>query len=389
MNIHFARACKKNLHARAFFIYPSKRLSRHSVERAGIIGRIAVKDVHEQRTGVLKKTDLPANITADDVAAAAGVSRWTVNRAFKKDASISPASREKVITAAQALGYVPDLRASALASDRSNLVALLVDDFANPHKLVMMERLTRALRSRGWDTLLVNTLDRNDASSAMLNASQRRVDATILIGIQFDDDVLEAAHKARKFKKLIIFARISQNPETISIAVDDEAATREIAQYVIDRGYKRPFYLAGPRTVSAHLLRKETFIEFWKEHTGHVPDTISADAYDPVLATEIMNTTLSGLSPEERPDIVVCENDALALGAIDSIRHCLGLRVPDDMAVIGFDDVPQADSPNYRLTTYRQPLTAMANYLVDVLESPDTGDLNRTFLGNLVIRESA
>lgn len=89
-------------------------------------------------------------VTADDVAAAAGVSRWTVARAFKKDASISRKSRQKVIEAAERLGYVPDLLASSLASDRSNLVALVADDFTNPHKLVMLERLTRILRKRGW-----------------------------------------------------------------------------------------------------------------------------------------------------------------------------------------------------------------------------------------------
>lgn len=332
---------------------------------------------------------LPENVTADDVAAAAGVSRWTVNRAFKKEASISPATREKVMNAARALGYLPDLRAAALASTRSNLVALLIDDFANPHKLVMLERLTRALRSRGWDMLLVNTLDREDTEPALMNASQRRVDATILIGIQFDDDVLTAAHSARRFKKLIIFARTSANPDTISIAVDDIAATREIAQYVMDRGYRKPLYLAGPRTVSAHLMRKETFIEVWKNHFGVEPASVPVASYDSVLASEVVTETLRARDPSDYPDIIVCENDALALGTIDTIRHEFGLRVPDDIAVIGFDDVPQAASPNYRLTTYRQPLTDMANYLVDVLESSESTIRDRTFRGNLVIRESA
>lgn len=337
----------------------------------------------------MKQADQPQNVTADDVAAAAGVSRWTVNRAFRKEASISARTREKVMTAAETLGYVPDLRAAALASDRSNLVALLVDDFANPHKLVMLERLTRALRKRGWDTLLVNTLDRDDTTPALLNASQRRVDATILIGIQFDDTVLSAAHGARRFKKLIIFARTSQNADTISIAVDDVAATREIAEYVRDRGYRRPLYLAGPRTVSAHLLRKETFIDFWKTQLGATPESVSVESYDPMLAAEVCHDTLSGRDRSAYPDIIVCENDALALGVIDTIRHRLGLRIPEDIAVIGFDDVPQCDSPNYRLTSYRQPMTEMANYLVDVLESSDTTDLDRLFEGKLIVRESA
>lgn len=329
------------------------------------------------------------NVTADDVAAAVGVSRWTVNRAFKKEASISPKTRTRIMEAAEALGYVPDLHASALASTRSNLVALLIDDFANPHKLVMLERLTRALRSRGWDTLLVNTLDRDDAAPALMNASQRRVDATILIGLQFDDEVLNAAYKAKRLKKLIIFARGSEDPNTVSICVDDREATREITEYVLERGYRKPLYLAGPRTTSAHLMRKETFVQVWMAATGETPETLSVSAYDPQLSSEVVLQALIGVPAAERPDIIVCENDALAMGAVDTIRHRFDLSIPQDMAVIGFDDVPQAASPNYRLTTYRQPLMEMANYLVDVLESTDTRDLHRTFLGKLVVRESA
>ena len=333
---------------------------------------------------------ISGNITADDVAAAAGVSRWTVNRAFKKDASISPKTRTKVMAAAEALGYVPDLHAAALASTRSNLVALLIDDFANPHKLVMLERLTRALRSRGWDTLLVNTLDSEDAAPALLNASQRRVDATILIGLQFDDEVLATAQKARRFKKLIIFARGSEDPNTISICVDDEAATREITNYVLERGYKRPLYLAGPRTTSAHLKRKETFVQLWLRSRGWTPDFLGVRAYDPQLSAEVIHDALINRAAQDRPDIIVCENDALAIGTIDTIEHKLRLKVPDDIAVVGFDDVPQAAGPNYRLTTYRQPLTDMANYLVDVLESKeDAASLDRKFLGRLVVRQSA
>lgn len=329
------------------------------------------------------------NVTADDVALAAGVSRWTVNRAFKKDASISPKTRLRVMSAAGDLGYIPDLSAAALASTRSNLVALLVDDFANPHKLVMMDTLTRALRKRGIDTLLVNTLDREDTTAALLNASQRRVDATILIGIQFDDVSLAAAHGARRFKKLIIFARTSRSPDTISIAVDDEAATREIARYVIDKGYRRPLYVAGPNTISAHLLRKETFAAIWQDRFGHPPESVAVPRYDPLLSSQLALETLGPRAPGAMPDIVVCENDALALGVIDTIRHRLRLRVPQDIAVMGFDDVPQAASLNYQLTTYRQPLAEMADYLVDVLESPQTANLDRKFLGRLILRQSA
>jgi DNA-binding LacI/PurR family transcriptional regulator len=343
----------------------------------------------EQAVDILKGGDGITNVTADDVAAAAGVSRWTVNRAFRKEASISPKSLEKVMKAAKKLGYVPDLRASSLASDRSNLVALLVDDFANPHKLVMMETLTRILRRGGYDTLLVNSFSKEETNHAFQNASQRRVDAVILIGIQFDDEVINAAMHARKFRKLMIFARTSRHPDTISIAVDDAIAMREIAGYVHRRGYRRPMFLAGPQTHSAHLVRKETFAEYWRTHFGSEPEVAGVAAYDPALAAEAVTRALQGRQRTAMPDVIVCENDALAMGAIDVIRHTLGLKVPDDIAVTGFDDVPQSRSINYQLTTYRQPLTSMAEYLVEVLESAQEQDFNRLFEGELVARASA
>lgn len=329
------------------------------------------------------------SVTADDVAELAGVSRWTVNRAYKKDAPISAKSRKKVMEAAEKLGYVPDLLASSLASDRSNLVALLIDDFANPHKLVMMERLTRILRKNGWDTLLVNTISEEDASAALLNASQRRVDAAVLIGTKFNHTELETALGARRVKKLILFARNTAYKNTISICCDDSDAMTMIYDYVVKRGYRKPLFLAGPQSPSAHVLRKDTFLQLWTDAWGETPHWISVPAYDPHLAFIETRDYLKTLAPAARPDVIVCENDSLAMGAMDVVRYELGLRVPEDIAITGFDDVPQAAGPHYQLTTYRQPLTDMANALVAVLKGgDDLGDLTR-FDGHLMVRTSA
>lgn len=333
--------------------------------------------------------DQGGSITADDVATLAGVSRWTVNRAFKKDASISAKSREKVMKAAEELGYVPDLLATSLATDRTNLVALLVDDFANPHKLIMMERLTRILRKNGYDTLLVNTSDEEDASAALLNASQRRVDAAVLIGVSFNDKSLETALGAKRVKKLIVFARMSCNDDTISICCDDRAAMTAITQHVFSAGYRNPLFIAGPQSQSAHLQRKETFLSQWEKITGSRPKFASVERYDPKMAYDLVAEWLRNTAQSELPDVLVCENDALAMGTIDAIRFELGLRVPEDIAVTGFDNAPQASSPHYELTTYRQPLTDMAEALVDVLEGKKRTKTLNAFLGNLIIRKSA
>ncbi|MFK7893185.1 MAG: LacI family DNA-binding transcriptional regulator [Granulosicoccus sp.] len=337
----------------------------------------------------MKEEDYPEKITADDVAELAGVSRWTVNRAFKKDASISTKSLAKVLAAATQLGYAPDLLAASLASDRSNLVSMVVDDFSNPHKLVMMERLSRILRKHGFGTLLVNTLDEDDAGAALLTASQLRVDAAVLIGSRFDDQVLATALGAQRVRKLIVFARLSADPNTISICCDDEAAMAEITQHVSSSGYQRPTFLAGPQTKSAHVLRAETFLVQWQRANGRDAQFTSVGSYDPQMAYAHVKDLFTRLPKEQWPDVLVCENDALAIGTIDALRHELGLRVPDDIAVTGFDDTPQAASPNYRLTTYRQPITAMAEALVAVLNGETYHhDLN-AFCGRLVVRESA
>ena len=88
------------------------------------------------------------------------------------------------------------------------------------------------------------------------------------------------------------------------------------------------------------------------------------------------------------PDVIVCENDALAFGAVDAIRHGLGLSVPGDIAVTGFDDIPQAALPGYDLTTYRQPISLMAEALAEVLESEGRDIADITIPGRFVIRSS-
>lgn len=163
----------------------------------------------------------------------------------------------------------------------------------------------------------------------------------------------------------------------------------ELAKYVHSRGYKRPLFVAGPQTYSAHLLRKETFFSYWTSNFGRKPDLATVHAYDPLLASKVVAEMLQGSSSSDLPDVIVCENDALAMGATDAVRYTLGLSVPGDIAITGFDDVPQADNPDYRLTTYRQPLSEMADYLVEVLAHPDQDDRDRLFLGTLVVRESA
>ena len=164
---------------------------------------------------------------------------------------------------------------------------------------------------------------------------------------------------------------------------------REIATYLLDRGYRRPLFLAGPNTQSAVLMRKDAFSSFWSQATGELPQALHVPQYDMALAYDRLLPKLRALPPSDLPDVVVCENDVLAIGALDAIRTGLGLGVPKDIAVTGFDDIPLSASPGYDLTTYRQPITDMVQALVGVLEAVDGEPENIFLKGRFIARGSA
>ncbi|MBX2823773.1 MAG: LacI family transcriptional regulator [Gammaproteobacteria bacterium] len=327
-------------------------------------------------------------VTADDVAELAGVSRWTVNRAYKEQASISAKSRRKVLDAAEHLGYAPDLLAAGLASNRSGIVSLLVNDFSNPHTIQLLEHLTRVLRQHSWGTLLINNGGEQDASAALLNASQHRVDAAVLMGTSFDDVAIEAALGARRVRKLILFGRLSSNPNTLSICCDDHKAMTDIADHIISRGYRSPLFMAGPQTSSAPLLRKQAFIERWRKKKKGVVRSTVVEHYDSRMAEKQLERYLAATDRSNWPDVVVCENDTLAIGAMDAIRHRFNLQVPEDIAVTGFDNIASASNPNYELTTYSQPSEQMADALISILKGEGTLSNYSDFEGTLFVRRS-
>lgn len=337
----------------------------------------------------MSDTKQPSPVTADDVARLAGVSRWTVTRAFKKDASISAKSRDKVARAAEALGYVPDLLAVSLASDRSGLVALLLDDLSNPQQTTMLTQISTELRDAGWYTLLVVTKDEGDASAALLQASQHRADAAVLIGGRFNDVAISDALGAQRLKQLIVYGRVSQNPNTISICCDDTAAMTELTDYVLDRGYQRPLFVAGPQTVSAHLLRKEAMMVRWREARGTLPEVLVAGSYDRDTSYRAVMEHFEQLPRSRYPDVLMCENDAIAMGVMDALRFGVGVRVPDDVAVTGFDNNDFAGNPNYDITTYNQPNAKMAQAVVQVLRSDLPVADHSRMRGAVILRSSA
>ena len=149
----------------------------------------------------------PRKATAKDVAREAGVSKWTVNRAFNKGAPIGAENRERVLEVAKRLGYRPNLLARSLATKSTHQVAVLADDFDNFHKLHQLKLLTAALQREGLLAALINVNQPGDHVAAIFNADQRQLDAIVLVGTSFRDESLREGALQPGGPPLFVFGR--------------------------------------------------------------------------------------------------------------------------------------------------------------------------------------
>jgi LacI family transcriptional regulator len=326
--------------------------------------------------------------TAKEVAEAAGVSKWTVIRAFTPGASITAESKRKVLEAAAALNYSPNLLARSLATNLTHQVAVFVDDFANPHKLPFLEALTERLQAEGLVAVLININRHFDHVHALLNADQRQVDAIILFGTAFRDETLRDRRLGPGMPPMFVLARDSQIEGVPAVACDAERALQEIVDHLYERGYRRPGFMAGAKTLSTALGRRRHFIDCWRKRGVHDVHELSSEKYSAKAGADAARNYLERTAAAERIDVLMCENDILAIGAIDAIRSEFGLGVPEDLAVVGFDNLDLGAASAYRLTTYEQPKDEMMDAIVGMVtgrRQPETLALP----GRLVVRDSA
>lgn len=330
---------------------------------------------------------LARNSTSAEVAKAAGVSKWTVIRAFTPGARIANDTRERVLGVARTLDYRPNLVARSLANGTTRSVAVLVDDFANPYKLPTLECLTAALQAHGRLVTLINVNPGYDHFEAIAAARQRQFDAIVLFGTDFRDAlIIELTGMTHDFP-LFVLARESTVATVPCVTCDSQNAIDELCRHFAAKGYRRPGFIAGPQAVSTALGRQRAFREFWARRDVPVVFETEVPRYDHAIAAAAVSTYLAANPPGDRCDLLMCENDILAIGAMGALRRA-GVGIPDEMAVAGFDDIDMAGMTAFDLTTYNQPYEAMVDALVDMLVGR-TSTQSLRLKGRLVVRGSA
>jgi DNA-binding LacI/PurR family transcriptional regulator len=319
--------------------------------------------------------------TSYDVAIRAGVSQSAVSRCFRPGSSISPTTRERVLAAAREINYRPNAIASGLITKRSGLVAVIISNLTNLYYPEVLSELTRRLSDRGLRVLLF-TLDLESDVDAMLDHVWRfRVDGAITAARL---SLAQLQEFAANRVPVVLYNRIGEGEPVPSVCCDSVAAERQLVDQLHQSGHRQFGLISGPddNTVSRERIRGAMSR---LDALGLKAELISgAFDYDSgrVGLTELMERTRGQI------DAVICANDLMAIGAIDAARIDLGLSVPGQVSIVGFDGVGPAQWGSYQLTTVRQPVGRMTeaavNMLVERIEEPDLPAEVRSFAGQLL-----
>lgn len=299
--------------------------------------------------------------TAEDVARAAGVSRATVSRAFTPAAYVAAETRKKVEKAAEMLGYRRNALARALIKNESDLIAVVTGKLNNMFDAQIFDALTSRLQAiRKWG-LLVHAND-EDVSRLLNEALTYPVQAVIVRSGSVAASTIEQC--ARVGVPVILTGMEYADFEADSVCCNNTAGARLAADALYQRGARRIAYLGGPEQLYSEMSRYQGFKAALNDH-GLEPVLVERGDFTFDSGLEVGKRILSG---PDRPDGVFCCNDAMAIGLLNAARDHLGLIVPDDLAVVGFDDIPMASWPCFQLTTVRNAVGPTVDAISQVLE---------------------
>ena len=323
-------------------------------------------------------------VTLKEVAERAGVSRSAVSRTFTDGASVSDKMRRKVEKAARELGYSPNALASSLTTGRTKLIGLVSNNFHNPIFLEVFDLFTRGLQDRGLRPLLVNLSDETDPENSVRMLRQYSVDGVVvasstlppLFAKAFRDAGVPVVHS---------FGRYSSAPQVHVVGIDNVECGRMAARALVARGYSHVGFMGGPDSATSTQDRHQGFMSEMAKH----PEVETTDTFAAAYSFEAGRAEMLRLVKAGPAQAYFCGDDVLSIGALSAI-HDSGLRVPEDIGIIGLNDMEMARWENIDLTTIHQPIrqivTSSIELMVAMLDEPDRYPEARIFPCSVVER---
>lgn len=340
---------------------------------------------------MVKRKTRQRRVSSVDVAREAGVSQATVSRVFnnKKGTNVSEETVEKIMAAAEKLGYRPSVIARSLQENQTNIIGIINRRFDSSFHMQSLDLFSQQLQKQGYSTLLLNLPSDGSMDSALHKALEYQVDGIIITSVKLSSHLVEDCIKYDT--PVVQYNRYSIYQDVDSVCLDNYKAGAEVGSYLVETGHTQIAYVSGNPDSSTSIDRKkglESVLSrsgqsLYREYLGELTHESGCAAADAFFAD-----TDRALWP----DAVFCMTDELATGLIDQARMVYGVNIPEDVSVVGFDDAPLSRWPQYDLTTISQPIETMVTetleILIDSILYEKSGVVKKMIPGALVKRST-
>ena len=303
-------------------------------------------------------------VTAKLVAERAGVSVASVSRAFQPGAPLTAKKRGLILRIAAELGYVSPAGRN-LNQLGTRTVSLVAGDITNPFYASALELLSHELHRTGRRLMLHAIPPGETVDVAIEQVLGYRSDAAIVTSARMSSDLFRRCREQNL--PVILLNRVQPDSRMTAVTCDNHTGGRFIAARFLQAGRRRVGHMTGVPDTSTHIERARGFTDRLAEE-GVYPEATVCGQFSYAGA---LDAAAELLKECPKLEAVFCENDVMALAMIDAAR-ARGMHIPDDLAVIGFDDIPMASWQSYRLTTVRQPIRRMIAEVLALLDQIGT-----------------
>jgi LacI family transcriptional regulator len=345
------------------------------------------------RRVVVRPREVALTASIRDVALRAGVSVGTVSNVLNRPDVVSPPTRERVLAAIESLGFVRNESARHLRAGSSRTVGLVVLDIANPFFTDVARGVEDVVNEQGLALILCNADDRPEKAAAYLSVlAEQRVQGVLITPTAQLSPHLEAMRQ--RGVPVVLLDRRAPGPDQCSVAVDDVVGGQLAAEHLLERGHERIAFIGGssglPQVQERHAgVERAVRQRFGSDEqlTVFSPETLT------VLGGRETGALIVGMPEARRPTAAVCANDLIALGLLqEMVRH--GVRVPDDFAIVGYDDIDFAGAAAVPLSSVRKPRQELgrraAELLIEEANAHETHlHQQLVYEPTLVVRESS
>ena len=327
-------------------------------------------------------------VTSKQVAERAGVSQAAVSRVFTPGASASQKTADKVRKAADELSYRPNILARSLITGKSQIIGLVVAYLENQFYPEAIEKLSKTLQLHGYHVLIfMASNDERTNQNVIDELIDYQVDGIITASVGMSN-ALTARCEAAGIP-IILFNRLQDDERLSGVSSDNFRGGYKLAKFLIQAGHQRIAHIGGWKGASTQRDRESGFMSCLAAHKMVLFKRTEGNFHYEQAQQAARDLFASG----QPPDAVFAANDHMAFAAMDVVRFELGLRIPEDVSFVGYDDVALAAWPSYNLTTVRQPANRMVTETVQMLlariNSPDAKPRRVSIDGPLIIRGSA